>query len=65
MSHYSPTRRGDPDDPLSDDEVTDKLVDLATPVIGAEAATALARTLWALDGDAVMSGLFGGYGKAA
>lgn len=65
LSHYSPTRRGDPDDPLSDDEVTDKLVDLSTPVIGAGPAAALARTLWALDGNAVMSGLFGKCGKAA
>lgn len=65
LSHYSPTRRGDPDDPLSDDEVTDKLVDLSTPVIGAEPSAALARRLWALDGNAVMSGLFGSRGKPA
>jgi len=42
------TRRGDPDDPLSDEELGDKFSELVGGVLDAERATALATTLWAL-----------------
>ncbi|MEQ8710072.1 MAG: MmgE/PrpD family protein [Rhodospirillales bacterium] len=49
FSHHAPARRGDPEDPLSDQEVTDKLTDLAASVIGVPAARRLADQLWQLD----------------
>ena len=42
------TRKGDPDDPLTDAELGEKFADLAVPVIGESAATALAGALWSL-----------------
>ncbi len=47
-----PTRKGDPDMPLSDEEVGEKFIELAAPVIGqARAAQQLAR-LWGLEKEA-------------
>ena len=44
-----PTRKGDPEQPLTDAELSDKFMELAAPVLGeARAGTLLAR-LWALD----------------
>lgn len=42
------TRKGDPDDPLTDDELKAKFDDLAVPVVGEDGARALAATLWAI-----------------
>ena len=42
------TRKGDPDDPLTDDELRSKFDDLAVPVIGAAGAEALGSQLWDL-----------------
>jgi len=42
------TRRGDPDDPLSDDELRAKFDDLVPPFIGERRARALAAALWNL-----------------
>ena len=41
-----PTRKGDPDAPLSDAEVSDKFRELAGPVIGAAGAEAMLERLW-------------------
>lgn len=41
------TRKGDPDDPLTDEELRDKFDDLAHPVIGEAAARAFGDALWA------------------
>ncbi len=49
LRHYQPTRKGDPDAPLSDLELTEKFFELAGPAIGREAAEALIAQLWALD----------------
>lgn len=49
MSHYQPTRKGDPDAPLSDAELNEKFFELAEPVIGRPAAQRLATEIWALD----------------
>lgn len=46
LSHHQPTRRGDPDMPLSDAELSDKFRELTVPVLGATAAEARLRSLW-------------------
>ena len=54
------TRKGDPDDPLTDAELRSKFDDLAGPVIGAESAAALSEALWAMRGIADVRGALGG-----
>ena len=49
LKHFQPTRKGDPEMPLTDAEVNDKFLELATPVIGDVAARELLAALWALD----------------
>lgn len=44
-----PTRKGDPDAPLGDEELSDKFLELAAPVCGATAAAALLGRLWSAD----------------
>jgi 2-methylcitrate dehydratase PrpD len=46
LAHFQPTRKGDPEMPLSDDEVNDKFIELATPVLGESKARALLEQLW-------------------
>jgi len=46
--HLQPTRKGDPDMPLSDQELNDKFLELAGPVLGAEAEKKLEQ-LWRLE----------------
>ena len=41
-----PTRKGDPDAPLSDAELEDKFLELASPVVGGEKAKGLLSELW-------------------
>src|SRR5208283_5554707 len=45
LERYQPTRKGDPDAPLSDGDLSAKFRELATPVIGAAAETLLSA-LW-------------------
>jgi 2-methylcitrate dehydratase PrpD len=42
------TRKGDPDDPLSDAELRAKYDELVVPFLGAQRAAGIARTLWEL-----------------
>lgn len=49
FEHRRPTRRGDPDDPLSDAEIEAKFRALADPVIGAARSRALAEAVARLD----------------
>jgi len=49
LTHFQPTRKGDPEMPLSDEELNDKYVELAVPVLGEPAARALLKDLWALE----------------
>src|SRR5690349_8199066 len=49
LSHDQMTRKGDPDDPLSDAQLVEKYRELAAPVIGARAADALLERLWSLE----------------
>lgn len=44
-----PTRKGDPDLPLSDGELDQKFLELAVPVLGAGPAQALLASLWRLE----------------
>ncbi|HET7198612.1 MAG TPA: MmgE/PrpD family protein [Burkholderiales bacterium] len=41
-----PTRKGDPDAPLSDAELEDKFLELASPVVGKAEAGSLLKKLW-------------------
>ena len=41
-----PTRKGDPDAPLSDAELEDKFLELASPVVGKSEAGSLLKKLW-------------------
>lgn len=49
MEHLQPTRKGDPDAPLTDTELDDKYLELAVPVLGDAPARALLAQLWKLD----------------
>jgi 2-methylcitrate dehydratase PrpD len=49
MDYLQPNRKGDPEDPLSDGDVSDKLIELASPVIGEERAGSLLARLWLLE----------------
>jgi 2-methylcitrate dehydratase PrpD len=42
------TRKGDPDDPLTDEEMRAKFVDLAAPVLGDDVSGQLGDRLWAI-----------------
>jgi 2-methylcitrate dehydratase PrpD len=46
LYRYQPTRKGDPDAPLSDAELGEKFRELCAPVIGAAAAEAMLDGLW-------------------
>jgi 2-methylcitrate dehydratase PrpD len=48
LRHAQPTRKGDPDAPLSDEELGEKFFELAVPVIGLPAANGLIAALRAL-----------------
>jgi 2-methylcitrate dehydratase PrpD len=45
-SFLAPTRKGDPDNPLSDQELSDKFLELVSPIIGATPARRLLSVLW-------------------
>ena len=46
LAHFQPYRKGDPEMPLTDDELNGKFLELAVPVIGENAARALLEQLW-------------------
>ncbi len=50
LRHHQPTRKGDPEDPLSDRELAGKFMELVVPVTGEAAAEALLGALRTLDG---------------
>jgi 2-methylcitrate dehydratase PrpD len=57
LSHYAPTRKGDPDAPLSDAELEAKARELIAPVLGPAATDRLVATLWRVDALADLSSL--------
>lgn len=46
LFHHQPTRKGDPDAPLTDEDLSAKFRELTVPVIGAAAAECLLDALW-------------------
>ena len=46
LAHFQETRKGDPEMPLTDDDLNDKFIELAAPVVGEPAARALLEKLW-------------------
>ncbi len=49
LDFYSPTRKGDPDAPLSDAELSEKYQELAIAVIGEERSAGLEARIWSLE----------------
>jgi 2-methylcitrate dehydratase PrpD len=49
LTHLQPMRKGDPEWPLTDADLENKLLEFATPAIGNDAAHRLLAHLWALD----------------
>ena len=49
LDHEQTTRKGDPDAPLSDRELSDKYFELTGPVIGRAAAENVLQALWSID----------------
>ncbi|MDX1431921.1 MAG: MmgE/PrpD family protein [Gammaproteobacteria bacterium] len=45
LAHHATTRKGDPDDPLTDDELEDKFLELSVPVLGEGGSRALLEAL--------------------
>ena len=49
LAHFQPYRKGDPELPLTDDELNAKFMELAEPVLGEAGSKRLLAQLWALD----------------
>jgi 2-methylcitrate dehydratase PrpD len=49
FAHFQPYRKGDPELPLTDEELNDKFLELATPVLGDPKSRALLAELWATE----------------
>jgi len=49
FTHFAPHRRGDPESPLSDEDLNAKFDDLCAPVIGLECTRQLRDRVWRLD----------------
>ncbi|HOB67173.1 MmgE/PrpD family protein [Ottowia sp.] len=60
MAFFQPTRKGDPDAPLTDRDLDDKFLELAEPVLGDAAASRLLARLWALESFDGLHGLTDG-----
>lgn len=58
LAFRAPTRKGDPDNPLSDAELVDKYRELAAPVLGKPACESLLDKLWRVDAVDDASALF-------
>jgi len=54
--YLQPTRKGDPEEPLSDAELEHKYLELASPVLGEERARDLLARLWRLEGETTLDG---------
>ncbi len=49
LAHFQPYRKGDPELPLTDDELNAKFMELAEPVLGNNGSKRLLEQLWMLD----------------
>jgi 2-methylcitrate dehydratase PrpD len=54
--YLQPTRKGDPEEPLSDHELEHKYLELASPVLGEERARKLLARLWRLESEKTIDG---------
>ena len=59
MEHLQPTRKGDPDAPLTDVDLDEKYMELATPVLGEVRAKQLLGQLWKLEAQTDLHALCG------
>ena len=48
-SFFQPTRKGDPEAPLTDDDLSNKFMELVTPVLGHSQTAILLKKLWHLE----------------
>ena len=56
LEHLQPNRKGDPEQALTDAELEDKFLELASPVIGPKRAQSLLANIWALDSMTTLPG---------
>lgn len=49
VEHFAPCRKGDPEAPLSDQEIESKFIELTAPVLGDQPCRALLAQLWEVD----------------
>jgi len=49
LMHFAPHRKGDPEAPLSDQDLNDKFLELVSPVLGDSQAKTLMNQIWSLD----------------
>jgi 2-methylcitrate dehydratase PrpD len=49
FEHLQPNRKGDPEEPLTDAQLSGKLLELASPVIGEQSAQQLLQRLWSIE----------------
>jgi len=54
---FQPTRKGDPEDPLTDADLSEKFMELVTPVLGQSPADLLLQKLWRLEDCSQVSNL--------
>ena len=59
MEHLQPTRKGDPDAPLTDTDLDEKYMELAVPVLGTARAQQLLGQLWKLEAQTDLAALCG------
>ncbi len=59
LEHLQPTRKGDPDAPLTDGELEDKYIELVAPVVGEARARRVLARLWGLERDSMLLSLCG------
>lgn len=52
LEHFQPYRIGDPEAPLTDEQISEKFLELASPVISDRAAKQLLDRLWSIDQEA-------------
>lgn len=50
-TYLQPTRKGDPEQPLSDEELNDKFLELASPIVSDNKARVLLARLWNLENE--------------
>lgn len=49
VEYLQPTRKGDPEQPLTDQDLSEKFIELVAPVVGPARARALLQSLWSLE----------------